>query len=440
MQLDMSTISVVSIWVSAVLGLILVFTWWRERTSELTGWWGVAHLLIGAGIILAVMGASIHSGAVHAFGQSWIILATALMWMAIRQFEGRGLHPFWIVVWPLGYLAVYFSGLLQTFDTRLIAASTLVAGLTFAAAYELSRDTTEGLVSRWPAIILLVCLGAGFVAWMPLALTMPVREAYQSISGTWFPVVILIATLERIVLAFLILSVVKERQELKRRIDALTDPLTGLPNRRALFEAAAQLASHGKYLKGDPVSVLVFDLDHFKNINDRFGHRLGDRVLRLFADVLSDNLNTGSIAGRLGGEEFAAIIPGADLTAAAATAETIRTAFSTEAKVVEDTDVAGTVSVGVASHDEIDCDFDTLFHIADGALYAAKSAGRNRVELVAPRDAAAFGQALLQVQSAKHAQTGAAQTGPQSANTRRYRRARLQTHIPRLRRGLTPLT
>src|SRR5438552_12661067 len=120
------------------------------------------------------------------------------------------------------------------------------------------------------------------------------------------PWVILVATLERVALAFVVLALVKEREELKQRINALTDPLTGLPNRRALFAAAERLREHSKYLKGDPISVLVFDLDHFKKINDTFGHRFGDRVLQLFAHTMSERLETGSIVGRLGGEEFAA--------------------------------------------------------------------------------------------------------------------------------------
>jgi len=436
MQLDMPTITAVSIGVPAVLGLVLVFTWWRDRTNPLTGWWGVALLVMSAGIIVAVLGAYARSPDLHAFGQAWIILSAALMWMSVRQFEGHALKPFWIVVWPIGFLLAYYAGFLGGFDTRLIVASLLLAALSFATALELSRDTTEGLISRWPAIILLICTGAGYVTWMPLTLAMPIYDAYELFSSTWLPIVILVVTLERIALAVLVLSVVKERQELKQRIDALTDPLTGLPNRRALFEAAAQMAEYGKYLKGDPVSVLVFDLDHFKEINDKFGHRIGDRVLRLFADTLSDNLETGSFAGRLGGEEFAAILPGADLPTAAATAEAVRSAFAAGAAEIDGAKIAGTVSAGVACHDDIDCDFDMLFHIADGALYAAKSAGRNRVQLVTPAE-----MPIIRPAAPKQIDGILQQLTPQASNTRHYRRARLHTQLAlRPRRGTPSLS
>jgi diguanylate cyclase (GGDEF)-like protein len=232
---------------------------------------------------------------------------------------------------------------------------------------------------------------------------MPIGEAGQVFASSWFPAVVLVVTLERIALAFCVLAMEMERQELEQRMHALTDPLTGLPNRRALFEAADRLSQHSQYLKGDPISVLVFDLDHFKKINDTFGHRLGDRVLQIFADILTDNLQTGSIVGRLGGEEFAAILPGADLMTAAATAEKVRASFAHSAAVIDGANVAGTVSVGAACHDDVmDCNFAALFHRADGALYTAKNAGRNRVELMAAGEALCFADASAAVLSTLH--------------------------------------
>jgi diguanylate cyclase (GGDEF)-like protein len=384
MQLDMPTISVVSVSVTAILGFVLIFSWSGEPTSPLTGWWGLAQLIMGVGIIVAVAAVLRNDNDLNAIGESLMILSAAIMWMAARQFEGRKLHPIWLVIWPAAFLGVQTLDHLGSFDARLILSCTFLAVLSFAAAAELSREASEPLASRWPTVFLLMATGAGYLTWLPLTLTMPIGEVKLVFASKWFPTVILIATLGRIALAFAVLALVKERQELKQRLDALTDPLTGLPNRRALFEAAEKLGQHSRYLKGDPVSVLVFDLDHFKRINDTFGHRLGDRVLQLFAQTLSNGLESGSIVGRLGGEEFAAILPGANLERAAHTAEAVRATFASSAEVIDGVPVAGTVSVGAACHDDIDCDLNTLFHLADGALYAAKSAGRNRVELLGP--------------------------------------------------------
>jgi diguanylate cyclase (GGDEF)-like protein len=390
MSLDMPTISAVSISVTALLGFVLIFTWSIDRKNELTGWWGVAQLLMSGGIIIAVISARSNNGDLHAFGQAWMLLSSALMWLAVRRFEGRELHTFWIVIWPTAFLLAQIAGLFPNFDIRLVVACAMLAVLSFAAAWELVRDFGEPLHARWPAAILLIITGAGYLTWLPLTLRMPIYEASQLFTSTWFPIVVLGATLGRIALSFIVLVMEMERQEYEQRMDALTDPLTGLPNRRALFEAADRLAQQGRFLKGESISVLVFDLDHFKKVNDTYGHRLGDRVLQIFADILSDNLNSDSIVGRLGGEEFAAILPGATLTKAAEAAEKIRTSFATTATVIDGAEVSGTVSVGAACHDALNCDIAALFHRADGALYAAKSAGRNRVELLAPHESLCF--------------------------------------------------
>ncbi len=422
MPLDMPTISAVAVAVTAVLGLVLLQSWWRERTSSLTGWWGLAHLVMAAGIAIAALAASKNALTIVAFGQAIFVLSIGLMWMSVRQFEGRQFRTLWVFAWPAAFLVIAFSGYFDGFDERLIAACTMIAILRYATAIELARDGTERLISRWPAVGLLAAVGTGYLAWLALTLTMPIRQACLVFSSTWFPVVVLLALLGRIALAFVVLAMVKEREELKQRHDALTDPLTGLPNRRALFDAAAELGRHSKYLKGDSISVLVFDLDHFKKINDTFGHRLGDRVLQLFADTMSNSLETGSIVGRLGGEEFAAILPGADLETAAQTAEAVRVAFAASASVVDGAQVAVTVSVGAASHDDIGCDLGALFHRADGALYAAKNNGRNRVELIGPKEATRFDEADAAMQSAIDRRDG--QELPSFGkwrNTRRYR-------------------
>jgi diguanylate cyclase (GGDEF)-like protein len=395
MTLDMPTISLVSVAATTMLGLVLLFVWWRERSSALIGWWGVAQLVMASGIAMAATASALNHASLSVFGQAMMVLSAAILWMAVREFEGRRLDPVWVAVWPCGVIIAAATGLTATFDQRLILSCTLMATLNLMAAAEFTYQETERLVSRWPAIVLLVVTACGFLAWMPLTLIMPIREVGLVYASSWLPAVIVIALLSRIALALVVLAIVKERQELQQRMFALTDALTGLPNRRALFEAVDALAAHGKYLQGDSVSVMVLDLDHFKKINDTYGHRLGDRVLQLFADTLADELDTGSILGRLGGEEFAAILPGANLSAAAAKAECVRAAFAEIAAIIDGLPVGGTVSIGVASNDDIDCDIGALVHRADGALYAAKQTGRNRVQVIGPKEPMLFEEAAI---------------------------------------------
>jgi diguanylate cyclase (GGDEF)-like protein len=384
MHLDMLTMAAVNVTVTAVLGLVLIFTWGRERANSFVGWWGLAQLVMSAGVLIAVVLWRTNHAALVPVGSASMILANALQWKASCQFEHRPAHPLWIIAGPIAFLLAAPSGLLGPFDGRLILLCTLIATYNFAAAIELAHGYRERLRSRWPAVVMLIAAGALYLSWLPLILTLPIHEAGLVFVSSWFAMIVLVNLSVRTALAFIVLAMAKERRELERRLDALTDPLTGLPNRRALIEAAEELRQQGDALRADPISVLLFDLDHFKEINDAYGHRFGDHVLKLFAATLSQQLDGDTILARLGGEEFAAILRGANPVAAVEAAESVRSAFETSAALVDGVAVGGTVSVGAASDAEIKCDIGMLFHRADAALYMAKSAGRNRVELVGP--------------------------------------------------------
>jgi diguanylate cyclase (GGDEF)-like protein len=168
------------------------------------------------------------------------------------------------------------------------------------------------------------------------------------------------------------------REARRHRLEAATDSLTGVLNRRALFE---QIAEHA-IVPGLPV--LMFDLDHFKQINDRLGHAAGDRVLQQFADVLRAEMGEGAIVARLGGEEFCALLPELDGERARDAAERTRAGFAALAIAIGDRGETATVSAGLATGGA-DETFSSVLNRADAALYKAKSAGRNQVHLASLR-------------------------------------------------------
>ena len=386
MHLDMQTMSAVSVAVTAVLGGLLLFTWTREHEGPIVGWWGLALLIQAAGVAVAVGASPAHARAIVAIGAALIILGDAVKWKASREFAHRHARLLWIILGPVGYLLAAQSDYFQSIDNRLAAVCTIVSLYNFAAAAELARDKGEQLPSRWPAVSLLVVIGFGYLSWLPLNLSMPISESQWVDASIWFPVVILVTLLLRVALAFVVMSMAKERRAMERRVEALTDALTGLPNRRALFETADAL-SQDHDLKRDAISVLIFDLDHFKQINDRFGHALGDRALKLFATTAQIYCNGTGMVARLGGEEFAAILPGADPLEAVGIGEAVRRAFAKSGAFVDGLAVGATVSVGAASDVGVTGDLSALFRRADAALYVAKRAGRDRVELLMADDA-----------------------------------------------------
>jgi diguanylate cyclase (GGDEF)-like protein len=161
----------------------------------------------------------------------------------------------------------------------------------------------------------------------------------------------------------------------------MLDPLTNIPNRRAFLDAAMRRMRQ-RSRNPEPVTALLFDLDHFKSVNDRFGHHVGDEVLRIFTAKAAAEFRSTDIMGRLGGEEFGAVLFGAGEGTAVATAERIRRALMVATAEIEGKPVDATVSVGVAAlGTDSNEDIAELLSNADAALYLAKERGRNRVEV-----------------------------------------------------------
>lgn len=166
-------------------------------------------------------------------------------------------------------------------------------------------------------------------------------------------------------------------EEARRKAEQLAhiDELTGLKNRRAFFDQAqSQIALCER--EGMPVSVLMIDADHFKQINDRYGHAVGDAVLRHLAALFLSQCRQSDLCGRLGGEEFAMLLPATSHDQAIALAERLCQACAAQPVVAEEHAVACTISIGVASSGYV---LSQLMSSADQALYQAKAAGRNRV-------------------------------------------------------------
>jgi diguanylate cyclase (GGDEF)-like protein len=279
----------------------------------------------------------------------------------------------------LWILACQSSAFAEASALRTLVSSGIVAAFSWLTAYEFWRGRSETLVSRWPAIVLLFVHGTVFLLRTPLASFLPVWHDKAFASG-WLMVISAEELLYTIAIAFVLVAMAKERTELSHRNEARIDVLTGLANRRAFFKDAEELVRL-QIGRGRPVAVFLLDLDHFKRINDRFGHPTGDRVLRLFAQVTMANLRSSDLIGRVGGEEFGILLADANRDNAFLVAERLRTAFAAAAKMSDDLPVAATVSIGVAIIQDPREDLSSLLAKADKALYQAKARGRNRVEL-----------------------------------------------------------
>lgn len=373
MVLDVYTLFVCELYVLAFLSIIMVFAWRGAQFSRVLGFNCLSLLLSIVAVGLSSLRSSGFIFLPIVVGNILVMCAYGLQLNAFRALRGARCGWLWtlgMVTWGMLCTVPSFYGSLPN---RILASSILCTVYTSAMLYELHRARALLPVTWWPAQLLLgIHLGFSILrALLDGGIPSPL---YGAIGGSTFSVyVILESILVVIGLSFTMMAMVNERTQIIYRQASLLDPLTGVWNRRALFEHTTRLTTHWD-CRQRPLSVMLFDLDHFKSINDRFGHAQGDRVLTDFCQQVSTQLPEDSYFARLGGEEFAAVVMCSE-SEAVVIAERIR-------QVVQQSDpetVKYTVSIGVASCQPDRDDIESLMTAADEALYQAKAAGRNRV-------------------------------------------------------------
>ena len=380
MSLDVNTLFMVTIYVEAILGLLLLFAWAQNTQIYGVAWWGFAHLIRAGSIVLFGMYGSAPDLITIDLANALLFTAFAVTWTGARVFGGRPVEPVYLVTGAVIWLLVCrLPVLADAIEMRSMIASSIITVYTWLAAYEFWRGRGEQLVSRWPAIFMLFAHGALFMLRTPLVTMLPWSPT-NMYGSVWLTVLSFEALLFTISIAFILLAMAKERTELRHRTAAMIDPLTGIANRRAfLHEAGVMAKRHGTNPR--PTAVLLIDLDHFKSINDRFGHAVGDRVLEIFTDAARQSIRASDLIGRLGGEEFAAILYDTSREKAVVASERMRETFARIAQDVGGRPVCATVSIGIVHCDGAVLDVPELLAQADQALYFAKENGRNRVEV-----------------------------------------------------------
>src|SRR6202035_4670338 len=175
----------------------------------------------------------------------------------------------------------------------------------------------------WPAIFMLFAHGALYLLRTPFGAMLPWSSRNAVYESVWLTVLSFEALLFTISIAFILLAMAKERTEYRHKTAAWVDPLTGISNRRAFLQDS-ELQLKRQASDPRPMAVMLLDLDNFKSINDRFGHAVGDRVLQVFAEAAGNCMRRTDLFGRLGGEEFAALLVDAPRDRALTVANEVR--------------------------------------------------------------------------------------------------------------------
>ncbi|MGU3668565.1 diguanylate cyclase domain-containing protein [Methylobacterium sp. A49B] len=380
MHLDPTTLLIVSAATTLLVGTLFLASWRQAPDSRALALWGAAHLVGSVGSAGLALRGQIPDLVSIGLANAVVLAAYGLIWSGVRSFERRAARldvamagaALWGV---LCCVPAFYASI----ELRVLLASAVATVYCGAAAAEIWRGRAERLASRISAGIVLSLQGAFYLVRIPSTLLAPPLIGPNPLASPWVAVLCFVTMLFSIASAFTFMALVKERAEREQRIAASTDALTGVRNRRAFADAV-----DAALLGGGSGALLLVDLDRFKAVNDVHGHAVGDAVLVGFCAMAASLLPPDALLGRLGGEEFACLLPEVSPAEALARAEELRRTFA-ELHVPEIPELRVSVSIGVAQLRH-GVGYETLMRRADTALYAAKNGGRDRVAVA---DAAA---------------------------------------------------
>jgi diguanylate cyclase (GGDEF)-like protein len=345
--------------------------------------WRIGTLLFAGGLILIPVQAELPPAFILPVYNGCLLLGAALYWRAIRRFYG--LPDAWWVFLP-GVLATalvfWFAAVTPSLPTRVVAVTVGSMVPLLATAWTLRAQNDYGLTtSRFVLAGLIALLGLFIIVRTiyfattstPPKSIMDKQDWMNLLTPFSLGILPVIGTT-----AFLLMASERVRWQWERA--AATDYLTDLPNRRTITGSGVARFNAARRT-GGKFAVAIIDIDHFKSINDRFGHDVGDLALKHVAALLNQVCRGPHMLGRQGGEEFVALLDNANPADAHAAGERLRLAIAEHPLALSSGPLAITASIGVSAIDAGDKEFDDLLRRADLALYDAKAAGRNRVVL-----------------------------------------------------------
>lgn len=372
-MLDYNSLLVALIFCSTGLAFTFFVSWVVSRADRELMTWGIGVSCLAVSLFFYRNFVLEFSPVVGVIAFSALLIGLALFLGSAYQFQ-TGQLPVRLVAATAGVsIGLMSLPMLEGYDgISYIVLNLCAAAMMLLTAWEYWRWRAEAPLLILLLSVLYALTGLSFVLCAVVLLHHGEWIMHRAPSG-WAENINLVMSITSIGgLGALSLALNQVRIARHHQREAETDALTGLFNRRALFERSLRLRGS--------VAVAVFDIDHFKQVNDRHGHQVGDTVLQTFASLLAANVRDGDLAARLGGEEFVIILSETTMDQATQIAERVRESFAGQQFISSSGSFAVTVSVGIAGGDS-ETDIIALLRQADTALYDAKRSGRNRVLL-----------------------------------------------------------
>ncbi|OIQ81797.1 response regulator PleD [mine drainage metagenome] len=383
MGLDVRTIMVMFSMLTLMFSGLLEMAGLRAENIRGVRQWSVANLCLGLGFGLSYFYSTPRPGYEWAIVIGTILIAAglSLQFTGIRAFKGEPSE--WgfasLIVGIAVLQSAWFTVVHPDLNARAIANSILFA-LVYAACARLllihiepPLRTAYWFTGLCFAFLAMVMLARGIMIW---ALPSGTYRIYALIPHN--PLPFFLSSMVQLCVTFGFVLMLDYRLVMDLQKIASRDMLTGALNRRRLEEEAERLWAR-RSRTGDTLAVMMIDIDHFKSVNDRYGHQAGDEVLRHLAAIAQASIRVDDYFARYGGEEFCILLPSTTEKEAFSLAERLREAYAARTMEFAGKPLNSTISIGVADSAQAGLEFSSLLATADQALYRAKHEGRNRV-------------------------------------------------------------
>ena len=375
-----STLLAITVFTPALGGCLLLLSWLQHPRVTALGLWGSGFIIASvATTLIIVLRGTIPDFWSIIVGNALLTAAYGILWGGARKLDGKNVSI------PLALMGVVFwliACSISPIYARPEARATVMAAIgivyTLLVVFELWRGRGEE-AWRWPIMVLLLAHAAAIPIHIPLAGAWTHPDPSDPSDLDLLTFAIFEGAFVCICAAYLFGGLAKDRIAARYRHASFTDPLTGIANRRGFSHRGERLLMRARFAR-EPMALILFDLDRFKSINHRYGHITGDEVLVSFCRLATSHLRPNDLFGRIGGEEFASLVPNTGRHDALWVAERVRKAFEASFHTTGQYAFSSTVSVGVAIFDDVQSDLNALLSAADQELYRAKALGRNRVE------------------------------------------------------------
>lgn len=386
MHTELNTFSLALALVLVTLGMTLVLSMaaWHSGSEKGLRHWALGNLALTMGLVLNISQGLLHHSISQILAAGLMALGLSVIWLGVRAFKGASQPQAGPILATLliMLLLFYFHYIHDNASARQATVNICLGVLALLSARELLVPASAPLRRAYwftGSIMLLSGVGLLLRAALGIESTLMANSETEVLQGLQH------ATLLGVMVAqigmaggFILMTHYRTMMALQQLSEH--DALTGTLNRRSMHDQA-QAVLNASQQQGLPATVVMVDADHFKRINDEFGHQIGDAVLCHLVSRIRQHMRSNDLLGRFGGEEFVLLLPGLDAGDAGKVAERIRLAVANHIDTISEQPVILSVSLGVAGTGLYGHDYTALVAAADSALYRAKALGRNRVEV-----------------------------------------------------------